>query len=309
MQEVKFGKIRSGKEADKNRDWMGDNAHWYIQEKMDGSQLSFCFDATSDCLRFFNRGKEKNAPYQKIFLRTITALTKRLKNVEVDLVFHGEAIGSLKHNVSIYKRVPRYGFVLFGVQRNGEYLDCGELRKVAIKYDLELAQIIYENDGDETVNPCDKISTLMDTRIESQLGGDAEGLVLKHHRFTNPKGKMVTCKVKYVYSEFKEVHRKKQQTKVVLTPDIFLCDLGSWFNQDAWMSKAVFRLRDNDKIDPQCEDLQQRKRDGVRVEREMIRDITEECEDMLREELWQYFGPLVIKRVVNGASEKYFKLK
>lgn len=302
---VSFGKIPSGTKAVKKRDWSGDNARWYIQEKVDGSQLSFCLDAFTGELRFFNRGKEKVAPYQKVFLRTITALQARLKNVDVDpdLVFHGEAVGSRKHNVTVYQRVPRYGFVLFGAQRGTEYLNLDELRKVATRYDLELVHVIYEN-KDENLNPYEKISKLMETRIESALGGEAEGLVLKHPAFVKPNGAISTSKFKFVYPQFKEVHRKKQK-KAVSTPEDFLHDLVSWFNQDAWMSKAVFRLRDNGVIDPDCKDEEQRRRDRVRVQREMARDITEECADLLREELWQFFGPLVVKRVVKGAVEKY----
>jgi len=303
---VTFGKIPAGTKTVKKRDWTGDNAAWYLQEKVDGSQLSFCVDNVTGLLRFFNRGKEKTAPYQKVFLRTITALRHRLErdcDIDTDLVFHGEAIGARKHNVTVYDRVPRYGFVLFGVQRGHEYLGLKEAKEIAAEYDLEFAQIVYEND-DESVNPHDKVAAIMETRIQSALGGEAEGIVLKHHSFTKPDGKTATCKFKFVYPEFKEVHRKKQK-KVVTTTEDFLDDLVSWFNRDAWMSKAVFRLRDNGVIDPDCKDEEQRRRNGVRVQREMARDILEECESLLREELWAHFGPLIVKRVVEGAAEKY----
>lgn len=302
-----FGKIPAGTKYVKKRDWKGQNAGWYIQEKIDGSQLTFCVPVKGKP-RFFNRGKEKVAPYPTVFLRTVTALTNHLTSlyVDSDLIFHGEAVGSPKHNVTVYERVPRFAYVLFGVQRGATYLGLTEARKIARRYGLEFAAVIYEN-SDDNVHPADKIAEIMNPeqgQLDSFLGGKAEGIVLKHPTYVNRKGKTSVSKFKFVYPQFKEVHRKKQ-AKHAQTPDEFLSDLVSWFHTEAWMRKAAFRLRDNEQIDLACTDIKQRKRDGKRVQREMARDIREECETLLREELWQFLGPWIIQRVVEGAHLEY----
>ena len=222
-------------------------------------------------------------------------------------MFHGEAIGSRQHNVLTYGRTPRFGFVLFGAERGGEHLTPSELTDVAEEAGLELAPIIYQN-TDESVDPKAKIEELMQGRLQSFLGGDAEGLVLKHLSYTKPNGRVCASKFKFVYSEFQEVHRKKR-TKHAETVDGFLEGLVAWFPLQPRLSKAAFRLRDNGKIDIESEDAETRRRNGVRVQRELRRDLEDECEQLIRDELWTFLGKRILDAAVKGAVEEYVGLR
>ena len=216
-------------------------------------------------------------------------------------MFHGEAIGSRQHNVLTYGRVPRYGFVLFGAERNNKHLTPSELTELANETDLELAPIIYVNKN-ESVDPREKIEELMQERLQSFLGGDAEGMVLKHSSYTKPNGTVCASKFKFVYPEFQEVHRKKR------TIDGFLEGLVTWFPLQPRLSKAAFRLRDNGKIDIDSDDPETRRRNGVRVQRELRRDLEEECEQLIRDELWAFFGKRILDAAVKGAEKEYINL-
>ena len=299
-QRVTFGRIPSGHKT--KRDWTGDNANWYIQEKVDGSQFSFYNDGKT--LRFFNRGKKKLPPYAGPFKRTANALSHL--DFPTGVVFHGEAIGSRQHNVLTYGRMPRYGFVLFGAERDNKHLTPSELTKLAKETDLELAPIIYVN-KDESVDPYEKICELMQERLQSFLGGDAEGMVLKHLSYTNSKGEVCASKFKFVYPKFQEVHKNKR-TKHVETVDGFLEGLVTWFPLQPRLSKAAFRLRDNGKIDIDSDDPETRRRNGTRVKRELRRDLEKECEQLIKDELWVFFSKRILDAAVEGAVEEYVNL-
>ena len=121
MLPVKYPSIGDVK-VNSSRSWKGDvsgeenNHRWYIEEKVDGSQLSFVVSEELT-VTFYNKGSTIN-PTNKVFLKTINMITtlasKKIFNSTY--VYHGEAVCSSRHNVVQYERYPKYYFILFDIQ-------------------------------------------------------------------------------------------------------------------------------------------------------------------------------------------------
>jgi len=207
-------------EIARTRDWSGskngeeENIYWHLSEKMDGSQLSFTVNQTNNHnnIEFFNKGKAITADsvHFGIFRNAILALSEITERFDTKLVYHGEAICKQKHNVINYNRAPKYYFILYDISNklSGEYLDVQAMLKHGKEIELETVNILYEN-NDPSTKPIDKcleiFQQITDGLIDSKLGGDIEGIVVKHHRFV--KGiKTSATKLKIVREQYKESH-------------------------------------------------------------------------------------------------------
>jgi len=304
---VRFGKIPSGT-GKSSRDWKtGTNYEWYIQEKVDGSQLSFRYDPRVLHLRFFNRGKEKHEPYPSTFLPAISALQYHFEHQLPDsnLVFHGEAICKVRHNVATYERVPRYCFVLFSVQdlNSGDYIPLLDLESVAKRLNLELAPIWFFNRTPEN-DPNIEVDTLMSNPPLSFLGGEPEGCVLKHLHYVKRNGQTVASKFKFVSDRFKERHATRSKIEVT-SPDQFIESLVQWYPLKPRLRKAIFRLRDREEIQIDTTDKEQRQIDAQKVTREMKRDWLDEEEELLKNHIWRHFKPYILKKITSGGFSSY----
>lgn len=289
-----YPKIEAKGKLDK--DWSEENKDWYIEEKVDGSQLSF--NARGD---FFNRGRLLEYPCGWVFDKAIAALSTLQNKLNPDYMYHGECIVKPKHNVLWYGRVPKFFFVLFDVQ-DGEcnYLQRDKLEQVAQELGIECVQLLYQN-VDAQVQPRHVIPKLLESS-SCMLGGNdkPEGIVVKHPRFTKPGGKVSALKVKIVRKEFKEKHHKPQfkpETQE-LSPEESLMRIMSWYSKEARWEKASQRLRDRGELsgDPI--------KDRGKIMEEARRDFMEEEKQNLKHLLWAEFGQRLVQSITEGMGEK-----
>lgn len=303
-----YPKVNAG---GKLRVWDERNTDWWIEEKLDGSQLSFHGTFNGNMI-FYNRGKEINqtAPGW-VFEAAIAALsTLRLKLVH-GIMYHGECIVKCKHNVVRYGRVPRLYFVLFDMQylKDGLYVSRNDMESHATILGLECVPVLYAN-ADPAVQPgakCDELITAM-TPGCSLLGGEdlPEGVVIKHHAFVRSEnGKTVASKIKVVREEFKEEHRRPKKNKdaiavpLTLTADESLERIMSWFSKEVRWQKAKQRLRDQGKITGDPENgLKER---GA-IRDEARRDFKEECKESIKSLLWAEFGQRLTQAITDGCE-------
>ena len=261
------------------------NAGWYIEEKIDGSQLSFCRQEITGVI-FFNRGRPLEPPYG-VFQEAVFALQKITAGIPLNTVFHGETVTKLRHNVVRYGRLPRFFFVLFDVQNpDGSFASRAEVESYASQLNLECVQLLHAPCADLSIQPQHVIPQLSTV---SMLGGDAaEGVVVKHPAFDKGHGHTSARKVKVVRKEFKEQHKAKKDKLEGLSANEKLALIASWFPAEPRLRKAQQRLRDQGKEDASWHD----------VLNEAKRDLEAECGDQLKDLLWACFGQELVKMCI-----------
>ncbi|XWV25078.1 hypothetical protein QJ856_gp0699 [Tupanvirus deep ocean] len=209
----------------------------YIEEKIDGSQMGFFLKDSE--IHFINKKKVlkgQSATYEKA-LMTLPTIKHKLNP---DLIYYGEYIKSLKANVAVYDRVPKFFFILYDVYSISQkiWFDYTEKKAEADRVGLDCVSLLYFGDGstEPLYDVCNKlISQIESGEIKSCLGGTPEGIVVKR---AGAKFKMVT-------DAFKERHSTKQQKCVWFLTD-YLKYIGEQFNAEPRFQKAYQHLLEDE---------------------------------------------------------------
>lgn len=278
------------------------NYKYYIEEKIDGSQLSMLVNVNNK-LEFYNKQKiatENNSAFAKaIIMLKFTYDTKGILNP--NYIYHGESVCKIKHNVNVYERTPANYFILFDIYDivSESYLSPEDKISEADRIGLDIIPILYYNSNPEQ-NPYVKCEDLIKQielgSIPSCLGGTPEGIVLKHHAF-NQNGKIVSTKLKYVTDIFKERHLTKQP-KSDLSADDFLIHLGTSFCTEARFQKSVQHLSEDNKINLD----QPKKSDIDKIIVELNADFDKEYKEEIMLRLWVEFSPQIKKLARENAG-------
>lgn len=271
-----------------------------IQEKIDGSQLSFLVEPNGE-VRFFNRGREiENNASDSVFGKATSLLSLFLKDKkDIDsFIFHGEAVTKLRHNKVVYARTPHLYFVLFDIQTKDtkEWLPVERVCELGKAIGLEVAEPLWM--GTENPRPhVKRIFALMETgEIPSMLGGDVpEGVVVKNPRFIK-KGKESATKIKVVRKEFQEQRSlKSKKSGVDEDPNAICRRIMDCFPREPRWDKGIQKMRE-------------RGADSLPYLIKIVqRDFKEECEHILIEYLKQELVPHLIKEFTRGLEEKEYK--
>jgi len=285
------------------RTWIGDNKYWFLQEKIDGSQLSFSVSPQHE-LTFYNKHTTlKDDP--SFFRKSISMLNEIKEVFSPSFRYHGESVCSLRHNVVQYGRVPKYYFVLYDLQneKTRQYLSVDEMEEEAKRTGLEHVQRLYQND-DEKVVPYEFMKTFLQGvesgEIRSMFGGEMEGVVLKHHAYVDSHGKRISTKLKYVTPKFQEIHQMKKP-KEKICPEEFIAYLGSQFCTQPRFHKAVQHLGERSTLTGNFDS------DILLLTEELDKDLTEECSVLIMNYLWTEFSPL-IKKFIREQLSAWYKL-
>jgi hypothetical protein len=300
----------------KMRVWDERNKDWWIEEKIDGSQLSFRVITTFDHehMIFYNRGKEINQIEPGwVFEAAMAALGTLKSKLVTGIMYHGECIVKCKHNVVRYGRVPRLYFVLFDMQYivGGVYVSRNDMEAHAVGLGLECTPVLYAN-ADPAIQPGAKAEELIAAMTAgcSLLGGEdlPEGVVIKHHSFVRSEnGRTVASKIKVVREEFKEEHRRPKKNKdaaAVVVPQTLTAEeslerIMSWFPKEARWQKAKQRLRDQGLITGEPENSL-KERNAIREETR--RDFKDECKEPIKSLLWAEFAQRLVQSITDGCE-------
>jgi hypothetical protein len=224
-----------------------DNCCWYVQEKVDGSQLSFRRDAKDDDVLFFNKGKLLTPQNAKFFSKSVQAILALKSNLNPDFIYHGEAVTRPKHNVLAYQKAPKHFWICFDIYdtQKERWLHPDEgLTEECERIGVECVPVVYRNQ-DSAVNPKTKCKELLQLiekgELTSCLGNKMEGLVLKHPRFINVHkgGKITASKFKFVTEEFQESHKPNPGKSAQNAEEI-----GQMYNTGPRFAKAVQHLKE-----------------------------------------------------------------
>ena len=314
MAQVKYPSI-DNLSMNSSRSWAGDapgeegNVNWYIEEKIDGSQLTFRlrhegdadYNAEAPSLLFFNKGGNVGST-SKVFVKAINLLNTVCDRFNPSYVYHGEAVCSTQHNVVKYVRPPKYYFILYDIGTPSGLLDPIQKRDEGQRVGLEVVPTLYLNRVGH-VSPYQKCQSLIDDiryeRLTSILGGPPEGIVLKHHAFVY-RGKTTATKLKLVTPDFRESHAMKQH-KEQATPETAITAVGQAYSLPARFHKAYQHLRDAGKL--KGDDV-----DFFRIKEELDNDLEREAREEVTAYLWAELAPYV-KRACRTGFDEWYKQK
>lgn len=267
------------------------NAPYNVQEKIDGSQISFM--VTDGVLHI--KGKhaviDPDAP-EKLFAPAAARIKELflLGQLAPGVIYRGESVAALRHNVLAYKRMPKHGLVIYDIEYRNEYLDQHNINDICHELDLEPVQSFGEFEG-----PPDFDAFL---KHESMLGGPIEGVVFKSISDASLEP------VKYVSPQFKEVatgvHGDDGQA-ARLKGRMEIEAMARMFKTDARWNKAIQHLREDGKLTETPKDI------GPLV-REIQADVLREEGELISGLLLQHFWPVFEKEIVRD-FHIYYKEK
>jgi len=265
-----------------------------VQEKIDGSQISFGIDNLGD-LRIRSKNKEIDIEHpDDMFRLAVEWIVKNRSNLQAGWTYRGEYLQKSKHNTLAYSRVPRNNIILFDICDGLEsYLSYSDLCAEAKRIGLEVVPLFAEGVFTEANILAHKDIWLS---RESILGGTkVEGVVIKNYNVFTAEKKVAMAKI--VRQEFKEQNSSNWKDEHPTSQDIIQRLIETYRNEARWR-KAVQHLRD-------AGELQGEMRDIPLLMKEVSNDVLKECKDEILEQLFAYAWPKIMKGITRGLPEWY----
>lgn len=261
----------------------------YVQEKIDGSQFSF-MRTEEDEIVCRSKGQllDLEDP-QKLFAPAVKWVVANKDKLIKKWVYRAEALHKPKHNVLQYGRAPEAGFVLYDIDIGiCDYVEPIGLKAAALYLGLDCVPNFYHG----IIEDFESMMKFMEK--ESFLGGcKIEGMVFKNYEQMTPDNK--TMMAKYVSEAFKEQHRRDPNWKS--KPPIH-DNLIAQYKTEARWQKAVQHLKEEGKLEGTPKDI------GTLIP-EVIRDLKEEEEENIKEQLFGHSWGHIGRGVVGGFAEWY----
>lgn len=261
-----------------------------IEEKVDGSQFSFGVHGGE--LKCRSKGQELHidAP-DKMFAKAVETAKKLAPLLRPDWTYRGEYLQKPKHNTLAYDRHPKDYIVIFDISpAEVLYLSYEEKLEEANLLGLECVPLLYR--GVNVSLPM--ISGLLDRT--SFLGGQKiEGVVVKNYYRFGRDGKVLLGK--YVSEAFKEIHIGEWRAQNPKASDIIDRLVTTYATPARW-NKAVQHLKEDGKLEGSPKDI------GALI-KEAQEDLEEECNEEIKDALWEWAGEKVLRGTVKGLAQWY----
>lgn len=260
-----------------------------IEEKIDGSQFSFCKNNDELFCRSKGADIHLESP-EKMFTEAVDAIKELSPVLKEGYLYRAEYLKKPKHNALVYNRIPKKHIIIFDIQTGlEEYMSYTDKAIEAARIGLECVPILYEGMVESVEFFRDFLSK------PSCLGGMIEGVVVKNYqRFTLDKEAMLG---KFVSESFKEVHRSEWKSSHPSKNDIIFCLIQEYKTPARWQ-KAIIHLRERGLIEDSPKDI------GLII-KEVQRDILDECKGEIQEKLFNSFWSTVSRGVVRDFPEWY----
>ncbi len=283
-----------------------------VQEKVDGSQLSFTRvnseasyivfgehnsvveDHTVYEYSMRSKGQDQTGGQNDMFKKAWEFI--QTLDLTPGWIYRGELLNKPKHNTLAYDRTPENNIVLFDIEVGvgmGNYLEPKAVAAEAKRLGLEVVPMFWNG----TIQPSELeylIGKWLDT--QSFLGGQKiEGVVIKNYnQFTSDHKVMMA---KYVSAVFKEVHIKDWKGRNPSVKD-FVTELTEKYTTEARWAKAVQHLREAGLLKDAPQDI------GPLLG-EIIRDVKEEEGEAIKNALFTHFWKEIARGLTKGFPEFY----
>jgi hypothetical protein len=261
-----------------------------VEEKIDGSQFSFgVLDGNLVCR---SKGAELivDAP-EKMFTKAIETAKRLSATLRPEWIYRAEFLAKPKHNTLAYNRTPKDNLIIFDICPGLEsYLSPEEKRQEAERLGLECVSLLFVG----------KVESIIQFRafleLASVLGGNKiEGVVIKNYSsFTKDKTIAIG---KFVSETFKEIHGGKWRKENPTSTDI-ITELIIRYRTPARWQKAVNHLREAGTLLGSPQDI------GALI-REVPDDVKKECEEEIKQALFDYAWSKIRRGITAGLPEWY----
>lgn len=265
-----------------------------ITEKLDGSQ--FGFGKVNGELVVRSKGKEQDLDNpDKMFVEGVEYVKSIEAKIPDNFFFYGEYLQKPRHSTLAYDRIPTNHIALFGVYDGStrEFLAYDAIDEWAGTLGVDAIPLIKSGSSSP-----EEVLELVANRT-SYLGGQSiEGVVVKAYKPWLFLGQIPLSVMagKYVTESFKEVHQR-DWTKLN-TGKGKLDVLKTNYRSEARWNKAIQHLRE-------AGELEGSPRDIGNLIREVHKDIREEEESNIKEQLWNIFGKDILSYSASGLPQWY----
>lgn len=269
-----------------------------VEEKLDGSQFRINIDING----MFNFGShrvefptnENNQMFQvgvENCMKLLASIMGKPREHEIHIFC--EFMKSQRQNTLTYDRVPKNNIVIFDIIKDSHWYSYEEKSKFANKYGFEVIPRLYKGTGLSS----ELINELIKSR--SFLGGTTvEGIVVKNYnKFFNPtkyawmEGNFLIGK--YVRQEFHELNQAAHAQE-----HSSLDVVKARYNSPARWDKAIQKLTEEGKLLGKMQDI-------PALIMEIKKDVREECENDIKDQLWKVYGSNIVGSAVKGFPEYY----
>nr|UDO47421.1 hypothetical protein [Pandoravirus massiliensis] len=280
------------------------NYRWFIEEKIDGSQLSF--QRRGDTVEFRNRSKvvPAEALGNWCYANAARAIARVAARLNPAYTYHGEAVCKRRHNVVAYAGTPLRFWICYGIYDGERHLARPDMEAECARLGLECVQVLYANEDPEAFDPTPKVLEIVARieagQVESCLGGNTiEGVVVKHGAAWHARSKAYKpIQFKHVTAAFKERHGERRPHLAALDAESlmdYLVKLGSNFALPAVYQKAVQHIREGASNEAPTISV-------ASVKREVERDIQKENGQDIDEAILEAFRPIVMHHATAGIA-------
>lgn len=277
------------------------NQNWFLQEKMDGSNFGFHSDGSQ--IKYYNKGSEvKENPVWRKSIKGIDTIKHKLNQ---NYIYYGESITEKCHVTITYDTTPPFWVILYDIKEKdtGRNLHYTEVKIEADRLGLMMAQVLHDNTGLNKniayIVP-ELIYDIENGKIKSCLGGNIEGIVIKHPTFKGSDGNISYRRQKYVTSQHKEQHHMKNiKIKVdKSSPDNAFFEYGKTYATEARFMKSVQRLKEKNILNPN-------KNKNIKpLMDDLDSDLLSERKNDIVEYIWNFFEKTINDAIDN--KEKMF---
>lgn len=264
-----------------------------VEEKVDGSQFSFGIDESGD-LHVRSKGSVMviDAP-EKMFQRAVDVVQELKSQLHPGWTYRAEYLQKPKHNSLVYDRIPTKHLILFDVNTGHEsYLSYAEKSREAARLGLECVAIL--GDGHPTL---EDLRLIIDNTVSVLGGQKIEGVVIKPRDYNLFGQDKKVLMGKFVSERFKEIHANEWAKTNPSQNDVVESVVNALKTEARW-HKAVQHLREAGRIDDSPRDI------GSLI-KEVHADIQKECEEEIKNRMYKYALPIVLRRVTAGLPEWY----
>lgn len=263
-----------------------------VEEKIDGSQFSFGVDEQGE-LHIRSKGATLyvDAP-ETMFSKAVTAVKELQPLLHPGWTYRAEYLSKNKHNALNYGRIPTKNIIVFDINTSEVgYLSYEEKKQECQRLGLEVVPLLFS--GKLTM---DKFQELMST--DSVLGQvKIEGVVVKPTNYDLYGQDKKVLMGKFVSEAFKEVHKKEWKEANPTKTDVILF-LAEKYRTEARWQKAVIHLAERGELTESPKDI-------GKLMVEVPADILKECEEEIKQFLFNHFWSEIRRRVIHGLPEWY----
>jgi len=262
-----------------------------VEEKIDGSQFSFCRSGEELFMRSKNAEIFVDAP-EKLFAKAVETVKELAPLLVSGWVYRAEYLRKPKHNVLAYSRTPFKNLILFDVEDKTRFCLRGPQKaEEAARLGLECVPTLYYG----KLKSIEELKVLLEK--ESILGGvKLEGVVIKNYTCWGRDGKFLAGK--YVSEAFKEIHTEEWKKQNPQKADVVQALIVKFSSEARWQ-KAVQHLTETSR-------LENSPRDIGKLMLAVQQDVEEECTEEIMQRLFDWAWPQ-IKRAVCGGLPQWYK--